>query len=342
MSFECQHKKCDNACISCSATDDILNMEVHIMKKVLLISLSIFFTLAIVGCNNSTQPKDTDTPQNPPAKNFNIVGSSTVYPFTLRAIKKYSKATNIEITLKSTGTGGGFRGFCNGEASYNNATRKIRQIESDFCATKGIKPIELKIGIDAIVVVVNPKNQQFTCMTTGQLKELWKPGSNVNKWSDLNTTWSNETINLYGPSSLSGTFDFFTEEIVGNRRESRTDYFNSEEDNVLVDKVKNDVNGLLYITYETYQAHQKDLKLVDINYNGTCVTPSFENLSKEIYKPLSRVLSTYVSDVALKNNSAVKNFGLFMFDDKQINILSEIGYTKFPKDVYNDNITKLQ
>ena len=176
-----------------------------------------------------------------PAKAQQIIkidGSSTVYPLTEGIAEEFQKAKRgaVKVTVGISGTGGGFKKFCRGETDISNASRPILAKEMEECKKNGIQYIELPIAYDGIAVVVNPRNNWATCMTVEQLREIWKPESQGKKfmWSDLDPKWPRVEIKLCGPGSDSGTFDYFTEAIVGKAKSSRGDYLASEDDNVLV------------------------------------------------------------------------------------------------------------
>lgn len=280
------------------------------------------------------------------AEDFAIAGSSTVYPVTLAVAEEFNIQTGVNVEVSSTGTGGGFKKFCAGETAINDASRPIKQKEIDACAENGITPIELRVAFDALTVAVNPENDWATCMTTDDLKLLWEPGSLVLRWCDIVPEWPCDPIRLFGPASTSGTFDYFTEEIVGETGATRTDYFPSEEDDILAENVHSDINGLLYVGYayyinDTERLHAVAIDNVEDEENG-CVLPSVENIENGSYTPLSRPLFIYVSDQALENNPDVRKFAEFYFADEQLDIISEIGYARLADEVYEANLEAIE
>lgn len=297
------------------------------MKNLLIASFALF-TFALITFAS--------------AEDFSVAGSSTVYPVTLAVAEEFNIETGVNVEVSSTGTGGGFRRFCAGETAINNASRPIKQQEIDDCAANGITPIELSVAYDAVTVAVNPNNDWATCMTTEDLKLLWEPGSIVINWCDLYPEWPCEKINLFGPASTSGTFDYFTEEIVGETGASRTDYFPSEEDDILAENVHNDLYGLLYVGYAYYINDTERLKAVEIDSGNGCVAPSLENIENGTYTPFSRPLFIYVSDVALNENPDVRSFAEFYFAEEQLEIISEVGYARLADEVYEANLEAIQ
>jgi phosphate transport system substrate-binding protein len=198
-----------------------------------------------------------------------------------------------------SGTGGGFERFCAGETDIANASRPIKDEEKAICEQKGIDYTELQVANDALTVVVNTQNDWVTCLTTEQLKTIWEPGSDVNSWKDVDASFPDETLELYGPGTDSGTFDYFTDEINGEEGASRSDYSASEDDNVIVRGVSGDKGGLGYFGFSYYDQNQDQLKAVEIDSGDGCVAPSVETAQDGTYKPLSRALYMYVKTEAL-------------------------------------------
>ena len=275
------------------------------------------------------------------AQDINVAGSSTVYPITLSMAEEFNIETNTNISVQSTGTGGGFELFCNGESDINDASRPIKQEEIDACAANGITPIEIPVAYDALTVAVNPENDWVDCMTIDELNTLWTPDSTVTTWSDLNADWPAEPINLFGPATTSGTFDYFTETVVGESGSSRTDYFPSEEDEVLAENVTNDPYAMVYLGYAYYAEDTDRLKALEIDGGNGCVAPSVENIENGTYTPLSRPLFIYVSDQAMANNSNVRDFVEFYLNADNRELIADTGYAVLNDSVYEEGMGKL-
>ncbi len=275
------------------------------------------------------------------AQDINVAGSSTVYPITLGMAEEYNIETGTDISVQSTGTGGGFELFCNGETDINDASRPIKQEEIDACAANGITPIELSVAYDALTIAVNPENDWVDCMTTEELNLLWQPDSAVQQWSDVRSDWPSEPVNLFGPATTSGTFDYFTETIIGESGASRTDYFPSEEDEVLAENVTNDLYALVYLGYAYYAEDTERLKAVAIDSGEGCVEPSVENIENGTYTPLSRPLFIYVSDQAMAENQNVRDFVEFYLNADNREIIADTGYAVLNDSVYEEGISKL-
>jgi len=232
-----------------------------------------------------------------------IDGSSTVYPITEVIAEDFQKAGNAKVTVGVSGTGGGFKKFCAGETDISNASRKIKDKEIQACKEKGIEYVEIPVAIDALTVVVNPNNP-VSNITTEELKKMWEPEAEakVTRWNQVNASFPNAPLKLFGPGPDSGTFDYFTEEVVGKARASRKDYVPSEDDNVLVQGVSRDKNALGYFGYAYYVANKGRIKSLSIN--GVAPTP--ENVDATKY-PMARTIYIYVSKKAA-TKPEVKSF----------------------------------
>ena len=272
------------------------------------------------------------------AQDVNIAGSSTVYPISLPLAEEWSIETGLDVSVASTGTGGGFTIFCRGETDITGASRPIAEDELAICEENGIDPIELLIAFDALTVAVNNDADWVDCMTVAEVKALWEPDSSVTTWADIRPEWPAEDINLFGAATTSGTFDYFTEEIIGEEGASRTDYFPSEEDDILAENVANDINGLVYFGYAYYVADPERLKAVAIDDGNGCVLPSVENIENGSYTPLSRPLFLYVSDVDLTEKTAVQNFVEFALSPASRDIIAESGYAVLDESVYEEDL----
>jgi phosphate transport system substrate-binding protein len=242
-----------------------------------------------------------------------IDGSSTVYPITEAVAEDFQKAKKgaVKVTVGISGTGGGFKKFCRGETDISNASRPILKKEMEVCKQAGIQYIELPVAYDALTVVVNPQNSFIKSMTVEELKKIWEPAAQgkITKWKQVNPAWPDAPIKLFGAGADSGTFDYFTEAIVGKAKSSRGDFTASEDDNVLVQGVTRDKNALGFFGYSYYIENSKKLKSVAIvsAAGKPGVLPSFETVKNGTYQPLSRPLFIYVSAKSL-DKPEVKEF----------------------------------
>jgi phosphate transport system substrate-binding protein len=231
-----------------------------------------------------------------------IDGSSTVFPITEAAsIAFRSYAPNVEIRLGVSGTGGGFKKFCAGETVISDASRPITQAEAEACAKANITYIELPIAFDGITVMVHPENTWATCIAVSELKALWEPAAQgkVSRWSQVRATWPDTPISLYGAGTDSGTYDYFTQAIVGTAKSSRKDYTASEDDYLLAQDLAADPSGLGFFGYAYYVEYKGQLRDVAIDNGSGCVAPSQETIADGSYQPLARPIFLYVRADAL-------------------------------------------
>ena len=228
-----------------------------------------------------------------------VDGSSTVFPITEAVAEEFQKTKKnaVKVTVGISGTGGGFKKFCRGETDISDASRPILKKEMDDCKAAGIEYYELPVAYDALTVMVNPKNDWIKSMTVAELKKIWEPAAQgkIMKWNQVNPKWPDAPIKLYGAGSDSGTFDYFTEAVVGKAKSSRGDYTASEDDNVLVQGIANDKNALGYFGFAYYAENPKKLKAVPIDGGKGPVMPSAESIENGTYSPLGRPIFIYVS-----------------------------------------------
>jgi phosphate transport system substrate-binding protein len=269
-----------------------------------------------------------------------IDGSSTVFPVSEAIAEEFqkSKRGQIRVTVGISGTGGGFKKFCRGETDISNGSRPILKEELEACKQAGIDFYELPLAYDALTVAVSPKNNFVgECITIAELKKIWEPGAQgkVTRWSDVKPGWPNQPIKLYGAGSDSGTFDYFTEAVVGKAKASRGDYTASEDDNVLVQGIENDVNSLGYIPFAYYAPHMDKLKALAVDWGKGqgCVKPSLEAVTKGTYNPLSRPLFVYVSKKAADAKPEVREFVEFAMS-KGEPLIREVKYLPLPSEAY--------
>ncbi len=264
-----------------------------------------------------------------------IDGSSTVYPITEAMAEEFQKIQKVKVTVGESGTGGGFKKFCRGETDISDASRPIAQKEMDACKEAGIQYIELPIAYDALTVVVNSKNDWVKSLTVDELKSIWKPGSSVKNWKQVNSTYPDKAMGLFGPGTASGTFDYFTEAVNGKAKASRTDYTPSEDDNVLVQGVSGNVGGMAYFGYAYYEANKDKLRAIPIiaKDGAPAVMPSPEAVKDGTYQPLSRPLFIYVNATAAAFKPEVKAFVNFYLENAP-KLVAEVKYVPLPAEDY--------
>jgi phosphate transport system substrate-binding protein len=244
-------------------------------------------------------------------------GSSTVGPFTTKAAEDFKAAGGVDVTVGISGTGGGFERFCRGETDLSNASRPIKDEEAAMCADGGVEYVEFEVANDALTNVVHPQNDWVTCLTVDQLKRIWEPGSKIGNWSQLDPAFPDVPLRLYGAGTDSGTFDYFTDVIVGEEGASRTDYNASEDDNVTVQGVSGERGGLGYFGFSYFEENQDKLKAVEVDGGQGCVAPSVASAQDGSYAPLSRPLFVYVKKSAFDDSQDVRDFVKFMLDNEQ-------------------------
>ena len=265
-----------------------------------------------------------------------VDGSSSVYPLTEAVAEEFQKANRgrIRVTVGISGTGGGFKKFCRGETDISDASRPILKEEMELCQKNGIAYYELPIAFDALTVAVSPKNTWITSMTVEELKKIWEPAAQnkITKWNQIHSDWPDAPLVLFGAGSDSGTFDYFTDAIVGKPKSSRGDYTASEDDNVLVQGIENNKNALGYIPFAYYAAQMKKLKAVAIVGKNGPVLPSAENVIKGSYQPLSRPFFIYVSESALKRKEVKEFVDYYLTEGPKL--ITEVRYIPLPEQTY--------
>jgi phosphate transport system substrate-binding protein len=245
-------------------------------------------------------------------------GSSTVAPLVTLAAERFrKKEPAVKITVGVSGTGGGFERFCAGETDLSDASRAIEDDEKAACEKKHIQFRELQVANDGLTVVVNPDNDWVDCLTVDQLKKIWEPGSKVKSWKDVDDSFPDEKLQLFGPGTDSGTFDYFTDVIVGEEGASRSDYSATEDDNVIVNGVSGSKGGLGYLGLSYVEQNRGKLKAVPIDGGDGCVAPSAETVQDDSYKPLSRPLFVYVRPDTLQDRLEVAEFLTFLIENQR-------------------------
>jgi phosphate transport system substrate-binding protein len=279
------------------------------------------------------------------AQTVKIDGSSTVFPIAEAVAEDFQKAKRgaVKVTVGISGTGGGFKKFCRGETDIANASRPITKSEMAACKQAGISYIEMPVAFDALTVVINPKNTWAKQMTVAELKKIWEPSAQgkITRWNQVNPAWPNEHITLFGPGADSGTFEYFTEAIVGKSKSSRGDFTASEDDNVLVTGVSRDVHALGYFGYAYFEANRDKLAAAAIvpAAGKPAVSPSAQNVENGSYTPLSRPIFIYVNAKSAAKPE-VKEF-LEYFNKNASKLVKEVKYVPLPASAYADNMVSL-
>ena len=304
-----------------------------------VLAFSAAIVLAACSSTGSASPTAIASATAAPLSGtVNVDGSSTVGPISEAVAEEFQKANpGVKVTVAISGTGGGFKKFCNGETDMNDASRPINPSSKDapdakseetLCKEAGVEWTQLQVAIDGLSVLVNPQNTWVDCLTTAELKKIWDTGSTVETWADVRAGFPAEPIKLFGPGADSGTFDYFTEVINGKAKQSRSDYTQSEDDNALVTGISGDKDALGYFGFAYYEENKDKLKLVPVDAGTGCITPSKDTIAGGTYKPLSRPLFIYPAKKALSR----REFAAFVtyYLDNVNSLVDEVGYIEEP------------
>ncbi|HVM08214.1 MAG TPA: PstS family phosphate ABC transporter substrate-binding protein [Acidimicrobiales bacterium] len=274
-----------------------------------------------------------------------IDGSSTVAPLSEAIAEEFrAEASNVNVSVGTSGTGGGFKKFCADEIEIADASRPIKQEEIDDCKAKGVEFTEFRVGLDGLAVVTSAKNKFLECLSFAQLQAIWKDGG-ASTWNQVDPKFPNAKVAIFAPGADSGTYDFFNEEILGDLKKPETpkpraDYTASENDNAIVQGIEGEENSWGYFGYAYYQENKQGLKDVKVSEEegGECVEPTAETIESGDY-PLSRPLFIYVNNKAL-DRPEVKEFVRFYLETTP-ELIEEIGYVAAPAKDYEDGLAKL-
>ncbi len=300
-------------------------------------AIAVFVSLALIALTLACKGGQGTSPAGSAV--IKIDGSSTVFPITEAVAEEFQNANpGVKVTVGISGTGGGFKKFVRGEIDVADASRPILAEEANQAKANGIEFMELPIAYDALTVVVNNQNNWVTSMTVEELKKIWEPAAQgkITHWNHVRPEWPNEKIALFGAGADSGTFDYFTEAVVGKAKASRGDYTASEDDNVLVQGVEGNKFALGYIPYAYYAPHSNRMKAVGIQWTKNKVQepvlPSPENVLAGTYNPLSRPLFVYVSKKSMEKPE-VKQFVEFYLANVKT-LAKEVKYVPLSDSAY--------
>jgi phosphate transport system substrate-binding protein len=268
-----------------------------------------------------------------------IDGSSTVFPIMSAVASQFQRAELTKVSIAVSGTLGGFRKLCAGETDVTGASRPITTSESEACGRNGIQFVEVPIGYDGLSLLVNPKNDWARNITVAELKKIWEPAArgNVMRWSQVRAGWPDRELHLYGAGVDSGTYDYFTEAVVGQQHSSRDDYTSSEDDDVLVQDVEKDELALGFFGYMYYAKNKDKLRALAVDdgnpSNGLGpILPSPESVQNGTYQPLSRPLFVYVAANSL-TRAPVAGF-LNFYLERGWKLVGQVGYIPLPSHAY--------
>ena len=299
------------------------------MKKFIFLSAVI---IGLTSCNNTERKTGIE-----------IDGSSTVFPVTAAIAEEYREVDPEQhVTVGVSGTGGGFQKLAKNEIDVANASRSIKTEEKTLAEQNNVDFVELEVAYDGLAVVVNPENNWLDSINVVQLKKIWEPAAQgkITHWNQINPEWPNEEIHLFGPGVASGTFDYFTEAVVGESGASRGDFTASEDDNVLVQGVANDKYGLGFFGLAFYEANKDKLKLVAVDGGDGAVLPTRETIKNSTYAPLSRPLFIYVNGQSVSNPD-VANFVEFYLKNAG-KVAKDVGYIALTDEEYAREMKKFE
>ncbi|PSP19685.1 MAG: phosphate-binding protein [Cyanobacteria bacterium QS_8_64_29] len=274
-----------------------------------------------------------------------VDGSSTVFPIAEAVAEEFQKEyQGVNVTVGVSGTGGGFKKFCRGDTDISDASRPIQAEEIEVCENNDIEYVEVPVGRDALAVLANPENDWASCLTTEELKTIFEPEAQgeITNWSDIRSEFPNQELSLYIPGTDSGTFDYFTETIVGEAGASRGDVTASEDDNVLVQGISDDVNALGYFGLAYYEENQDKLKPIAVDNGDGCVEPSTQTAQSGEYTPLTRPLFMYINRESLENKPQVEEFVSFLLASENQELVSEVGYIPISDELYQKAQTRVE
>ena len=307
----------------------------HLASVKDLLIIGMLVAVVMVACSSDEEPQQPTAQAGLLSGEIVIDGSSTVYPLTVAAAEDFRKENpRVQIPVGVSGTGGGFKKFTAGETVISDASRPIKDSERELADRNGVDFIELTVAYDGLSVLINPDNDWASCLTTDQLNEVWKPDSEVSNWNQIDPSFPDREIVLYGPDADSGTFDYFTEEINGDTGVIRHDFFPAVDDNVLVQGIAGDRGALGYFGYAYYVANADKLKLVAVDGGDGCVEPNEETINNGSYSPLGRPLYVYVNTASLQREEVRAFIDFFL--ENAADLAASVGYVGLPQQMYDD------
>lgn len=313
-----------------------------ISRRKFLTTSGALGTLAIAGCSETTTGNGSGN--SGLSGEVVVKGSSTVFPISDRMAQRFMEEhPNVNVTVDSTGSGGGFQNhFCPGDADINAASRPIKSEEKSHCSENNVTPIEMRIAGDALTMAVSPENDWVDCLSFDEMAQIWKEGG-AQKWSDVNSDWPDKEITLYGPASTSGTFDWFTENVVGDAGNHRTDYSPTEDDNIIIQGLESDKYAIGYFGYAYYAKNKDRVKALSIkkDESGTCTQPDLKAAKDGSY-PLARPLFIYPSEEAVQREEVYEFVSFYLENSKKDWIADDVGYVPSSEDHTSTNMSALE
>ena len=273
-------------------------------------------------------------------KEILVDGSSTVFPISQAVAEEFRKERpDVQVPVGISGTGGGMQRFVTGGIDIADASRQIKDSEREEAAANGIEFTEFTVAYDGLSIVVNSSNDFVSCLTVGELKSIWEPGSEIDNWNQIRGDFPDKPLRLYGPDTDSGTFDYFTKAINGEEDASRSDYTASSDDNVLVQGISGDRSAIGYFGFAYYTENREILNVVGIDEGTGCVRPSVTSINDGSYSPLSRPMFIYVNNASLELEH-VRAFVRFYLNNAA-ELAEEVGYVGLPESEYKSQLADL-
>jgi phosphate transport system substrate-binding protein len=304
------------------------------MKKLIKLS-TLLAIVAFVAISCKNQPGKSS--KEALSGTIMIDGSSTVYPLSEAVAEEFrTDYPDVNVAIGSSGTGAGFKKFARGETDISDASRPVKESEIKACTENNISYQEIMVALDGISILVNPENTWIQDITVEELKKIWETNSPVKKWSDIHPEWPSEDIHLYGPNTAHGTYDFFTEVILGESGASRADYNAVADYNVGIQGISTDKYALGYFGLAYYEENKDKLKLVGVDNGNGPVKPSLETVKNGTYAPLSRPLFIYVNNASAAKKEVVKFVSFFIENAGEL--AKEVGYIPLPQEEYANQL----
>ena len=304
------------------------------MKKLVLIAA---LAITVIACGEKSEKKDKVADEKVALSGtIKVDGSSTVFPVTEAVAEEFrTVAPEVKVTIGVSGTGGGFKKFARGETNLSNASRPIKDKEKAACAENNINYLELEVAYDGLAVLVNPENDWVDSFTVEELKKIWEPSAQgtITKWNQIRPEWPDEELHLFGPGVASGTYDYFTEAIVGKSGSSRGDFTASEDDHVLVQGIAGDKYSLGFFGLAYYAENKDKLTLIGVHNGEEVVKPTLETVSNGTYRPLSRPLFIYVNSTSVQSPEVVEFVDFYL--NSAGDLAEDVGYIPLPEENYS-------
>jgi phosphate transport system substrate-binding protein len=309
------------------------------MQKSFILSVLVLLFVAVVSCKKGETNTNSDPAKSDLSGTIEMDGSSTVGPISEAIAEEFEKENEVGVNIGISGTGGGFKKFTKGEMDICNASRPIKEEEAAEATKNGIEYVELEVAYDGLAVIVNQKNTWTKDLTVAELKKMWEPAAEgkVTKWNQIRSNFPDESIKLYGAGTDSGTYDYFTEEIVKPEKgapKSRSDFNSSEDDNILVEGVAGDKGAIGFFGLAYYEENKDKLQLVSVNK----VFPTFETVMNKTYSPLSRPLYIYVNSKAAKRPEVQAYVRFYL--ENAAKLVKEVGYIPLTDETYKAQLEK--